>query len=209
VVSINLIGCIKNPLSKDMKGSNAGSFFPAFPATKRENMSRKICLLFAFCLVGCAFPATKEGMTLTDYSAPKQTGDKIFVKESTGGSTVSFWRGSQIPNDNFTEAVKESLLNSKTFAALSTNWGEDWGLELEIREVNQPMFGFDFTVTTDIKYTLYLAGKKVYETDIRETGTATMNDTFGGVKRLRIANEYSARANIRKFIEELSKQSLK
>jgi len=194
---------------EDMKGSNAGSFFPAFPATKGKNMSRKICLLFAFCLVGCAFPATKEGMTLTDYSAPKQTGDKIFVKESTGGSTtLPFWI-SEIPNDNFTEAVKLSLLRSKAFGALSSSWGEDWGLELEIREVNKPMFGFDLTVTTDIKYTVYLAGKKVYETDIRETGTATMNDSFFAIARLRIANENSARTNIRKFIEELSKQSLK
>jgi hypothetical protein len=172
-------------------------------------MNRKIFLLFALCLVGCAFPATKEGMTLTDYLAPKQTGDKIFVKESTGGSTtLPFW-SSQISSDTFTEAVKESLLNSKAFTALSANWGEDWGLELEIREVNQPMFGFDVTVTTDIKYTLYLAGRKVYEIDTRESGTATMNDTFWGIKRLRIANEYSARANIRKFIEELSMQNLK
>jgi hypothetical protein len=172
-------------------------------------MNRKICLLLVLGLMGCAFPAMKEGMVVTNYSAPKQTGDKIFVKESTGGSTtLPFWT-SQISNDNFTEAVKESLLNSKTFAALSTNWGEDWGVELEIREVNQPFFGSSFTVTTDIKYTLYLAGKKVYETDIRESGTATMSDSFLGVARLRIANEYSARANIKKFIEELSKQSLR
>jgi len=170
---------------------------------------RKICLLLVLSLMGCAFPATKEGMVVTDYSAPKQTGDKIFVKASTGGSmTLPFWT-SQISNDNFTEAVKESLLNSKTFASLSTHWGEDWGLELEIREVDQPFFGTSFTVTTDINYTLYLSGKKVYETDVREAGTATMSDSILGVARLRIANEYSARANIRKFIDELSKQSLK
>lgn len=143
---------------------------------------------------------------MTNYRAPKQTGEKIFVKESTGGSvTLPFWT-SQIPNDNFTEAVKDSLLISKAFSALSTNWGDDWGLEIEIRNVEQPIFGTDFTVTTDAKYTLYLKGNKVYETYIRGSGTATMGDNFIGVARLRIANEMSARSNVKKFIEELSNQ---
>ena len=171
-------------------------------------MKKSICLMLALYVSGCAFPATKEGMVVTNYTAPKQTGEKIFVKESTGGSiTLPFWT-SEIPNDNFTEAVKESLLNSKAFSALSTNWGDDWGLEIEIRDVNQPMLGLDVTVTTDTKYTLYLKGKKVYETNIRESGTATMGDSFFGIKRLRIANEYSARANVKKFIADLSNQKL-
>ena len=122
-------------------------------------MKKSICLILALLLSGCAFPATKEGMVLTNYLAPKQTGEKIFIKESTGGSTtLPFWT-SQIPNDNFTEAVKESLLNSKAFSVLATNWGEDWGLEIEIRNVSQPFVGLEFTVTTDVRYTLFLQGK--------------------------------------------------
>lgn len=175
---------------------------------RRAHMKRNVCLILALCVSGCAFPATKEGMVVTNYIAPQQRGEKIFVKESTGGSvTLPFWT-SQIPNDNFTEAVKESLLISKTFSALSTNWGDDWGLEIEIRDVNQPMFGLDFTVTTDTKYTLYLKGRKVYETFIRGSGTATVSDSFFAIARLRLANENSARANVKKFIEELSTQTL-
>jgi hypothetical protein len=171
-------------------------------------MKKSICLILALVVSGCAFPATKEGMVVTNYLAPKQTGERIFVKESTGGSTtLPFWT-SQIPNDNFTEAVKESLLRSKAFSALSTNWGDDWGLEIEIRNVDQPMFGFDFTVTTETKYTLSLTDKKVYTTYIRESGTATAGDSFVGVARLRIANEKSAQANVKKFIAELSNQKL-
>jgi hypothetical protein len=171
-------------------------------------MKKSICLILALYVSGCAFPATKEGMIVTNYLAPKQTGEKIFVKESTGGSmTLPFWT-SQIPNDNFTEAVKESLLISKAFIALSTNWGDDWGLEIEIRDVDQPMFGLDLTVTIDTKYTLYLKGKKVYETYIRESDTATTGDSLMAMVRLRIANEKSARANVKKFIAELSNQKL-
>jgi hypothetical protein len=171
-------------------------------------MKKSICLILALYVSGCAFPATKEGMVVTNYTAAKQTGENIFVKDSTGGSiTLPFWI-SQISNDNFTEAVKESLLISKAFSALSTNWGDDWGLEIEIRNVDQPMFGSDFTVITETKYTLYLKGKKVYETYIRGSGTATMSDSFFGVARLRIANEKSAQANVKKFIAELSNQKL-
>ncbi|HXE98131.1 MAG TPA: hypothetical protein VN642_17130 [Dongiaceae bacterium] len=168
-------------------------------------MKKIICLILAMYLSGCAFPATKEGMVVTDYIAPKQTGEKIYVKESTGGSvTLPFWM-STIPNDNFTEAVKESLLNSKAFSAQSINWGDDWGLEIEILDVEHPYFGFDLTVTTNIKYSLYLRGEKVQEITIREPGTATINDTLIGIQRMRIANEYSAKANVKKFIAELSR----
>lgn len=175
---------------------------------RTTNMKKSICLLLALFISGCAFPATKEGMVVKNYEAPKQTGERIFVKESTGGSmTLPFWT-SQIPNDNFTEAVKESLLISKAFSALSTNWGDDWGLEIEIRNVDQPMFGFDFKVTTEAQYTLYLKGKEVYKTYVRASGTAGTRDEFVAAARLRIANERSARANIKKFIAELADQKI-
>lgn len=171
-------------------------------------MKKVVWLILAMYLSGCAFPATKEGMVVTDYIVPKQIGEKIYVKESTGGSvTLPFWK-SNIPNDNFTEAVKESLLNSRAFVAQSINWGEDWGLEIEILNVEYPYFAFNVTVTTNIKYTLYLKGEKVREITVREPGTATLGDTLIGIQRMRIANEYSAKANVKKFIAELSlKQS--
>jgi hypothetical protein len=172
-------------------------------------MKKNFCLLLLVLLVsGCAFPASKEGMVVTNYVAPKQTGEKIFVKESTGGSTtLPFWT-SQIPDDNFTEAVQESLLKSKAFSALSANWGDDWGLEIQILDVSQPFFGSSFTVTTNVKYTLYLKGNKVYVTTVREQGTASFSDSFWGVKRLRIANEKSGKANVKRFLTELSNQKL-
>lgn len=171
-------------------------------------MKKSIYLLLALFLYGCPSPATKEGMIVTDYRAPKQTGDIIFVKESAGGSATDPFGVSKIPNDNFSEAVKASLLNSKAFLALSSNWGDEWALEIDIRNVEQPFFGFDFTVRTFIRYTLFLRSQKVYETEIYATGTATMDDSFLGLIRLRLANERSARANIKTFIQELSNQNL-
>jgi len=170
-------------------------------------MKKLICLLSTLFIFSCAFPSTKEGMTLVDYKSPKKIGEKVFIKESVGGSTtLPFWT-SEIPNDNFTAAVKESLLNSKTFSSLANNWDDSWGLEIEILDVDQPLIGASFTVRTDIKYSLYLKGKKVYETTVSASEYATMEDSFFAVKRLRLANENSAKANIKKFIKELSKQN--
>ena len=140
---------------------------------------------------------------MRDYTAPKQTGENIFVKEATGADHILIY------DADFTKAVKESLLISKAFSALSTNWGDDWGLEIEIRVLDTPLFAFfDVTVTTGIKYMVYLKGKKVYETYIRESRTVTMGEMFVGRVRMRMATEKSAQANIKKFIEELSNQKL-
>ena len=167
-------------------------------------MKKLLSILSILFITSCAFPSTKEGMTVTNYKSPKKIGDKIFVKESVGGSiTLPFWT-SKIPNDNFTAAVKDSLTNSKAFSALASNWEDDWGLEINILDLNQPLIGIDFTVRTSIQYRLYLKGKKVYEIVVPASGVATPDDSLFAIKRLRIANENSAKANIQKFIEEIS-----
>lgn len=155
-------------------------------------------------VASCAFPSKKGGMTITDYESPKKIKDKILVRESIGGSiTLPFWT-SEISNGEFTAAVQDSLINSKLFTSLSNNWDDNWGLKIEIIKVDQPLIGIDFTVITNVKYTLYLKGKKVHETTVVADGTATPNDTVFAVKRLRLANEKSAKNNIQKFIKEIS-----
>ncbi len=118
---------------------------------------------------------------------------------------MPFWT-SEISDENFTFAVKESLINSQAFSELSSKWEDDWGLEIEILNVDQPLVGIDFTVKTQVKYTLYKKGNKVYETTVYETGKATPTDAIIAVARLRIANEKSAKANIAKFVEKISSE---
>ena len=121
---------------------------------------------------------------------------------------MPFWI-SKISDDNFTAAVKDSLLSSKAFGSLSDNWDESWGLEIEIVGVEQPIIGIDFNVNTVVKYSLYLKNKKVYETNISASGLAGLNDTFFAIKRLRLPNERSARSNIEEFIKQIAKEKLK
>ena len=98
-------------------------------------MKKTLLILSILFVASCAFPASKQGMTVTDLKSSKKIGEKIFVKESKGGSTtLPFWT-SEISDENFTSAVKESLINSRAFSDLSSKWEDDWGLEIEILNV--------------------------------------------------------------------------
>lgn len=165
---------------------------------------KKYLLLLAILASSCAFPSTKEGMTLTNYESPKQIGDKICVKESKGGSaTLPFWT-SEISDEEFTAAIKQSLLNSKAFLEVSNDWNEDWGLEIEILDVDQPLVGATLNVNMRVKYILYFKGKKEYETTIFASDSASISDTLFAVKRLRLANEKSAKKNIHEFVKKIA-----
>jgi len=165
-----------------------------------------LSILFTY---NCAITANTSKMTVTDLTAKKTLGDNIIVEESTGGSiTLPFW----IPNisdDNFTQAVKDSLMNSKIFKSIATKKDTDWKLRMEIIDRDHPWFGFDMTVTTTIKYTLSIKDKIVFDKTIVEPGTASGTEMLIGVYRAKRANEYSVKNNIKKFITELESAEIK
>jgi hypothetical protein len=165
-----------------------------------------LTILFTY---NCAITANTGKMTVTDTVSKKTLGENIIVEESTGGSiTLPFWI-SKISDDNFTQAVKDSLLNSKLFKSISSKSDSDWKLRMIIVDHDHPWFGFDMTVTTTIKYTLYLKDQIVFDKTIIEPGTASGIEMLIGVYRLKRANEYSVRNNIKKFISELEALDIK
>ncbi|HMV42595.1 MAG TPA: hypothetical protein PK079_21750 [Leptospiraceae bacterium] len=165
-----------------------------------------VSILFTY---NCAITANTQKMTVTDFTSKKTIGENVFVEESTGGSiTLPFWV-SKISDENFTQAVKDSLINSKTFNKIVSNTNSDWKLKIVIIDHDHPWFGFDMTVTTSINYTLFLKDKSVFSKTFVESGTATGTEMLIGVYRLKRANEYSAKNNIKKFISELDSLDLK
>lgn len=158
-------------------------------------------------LVQCAAPATIEGMTVKDYKSQTQIGDKIFIKPVIGGKKTNPLGASRISNENFEEAFKKSILESNVFSKISTIMADDWVLEINLIAVDQPSFGFTFTVKTVIEYKLYYKNELVLKKNINQSGRATMSDTFFGVKRLRLANEISARNNIKMLLQSLNEIS--
>ena len=74
-----------------------------------------------------------------------------------------------------------------------------------ITSVEQPIFGLDLTVTMTVDYTLLDAsdGEKIFHKMLTAGYTATVNQSFYGVERLKIANEGAARENIRSLLDQL------
>ena len=151
----------------------------------------------------CASSASIEGMTVKDYKMEKQIGDKIFIKPVSGGKKTNPLWVSKISNENFEEAFKKSVLESNVFSKISSTMDDDWVLEINIISLDQPFIGVTFTVKTTIDYKLYYKNRLVFSRNISQSGSATMSDAFVGTKRLRLANEISARNNIKELLQSL------
>jgi hypothetical protein len=151
----------------------------------------------------CASCASIEGMTVKDYKVEKQIGDKIFIKSVMGGKKTNPLWVSNISNENFKEALRKSILESNAFSEIDAITDEDWVLEINLLSVDQPYFGFNLTVKTTIEYKLYDKNRLVFSKIISQSGNATMSDALIGTKRLRLANEISARNNIKEMLQSL------
>ena len=77
---------------------------------------------------------------------------------------------------------------------------------LQHAEETPELFGLDFEVTSEVEYTLIeVATNKVMMREVVRTPfTAGVGDAFIAIKRLRLANEGSARTNIDAFLKRLS-----
>jgi Lipopolysaccharide-assembly len=128
----------------------------------------------------------------------------------TGGSETSALGASKISNEDFAEAVKNSIAQSGLFAKIVPAGQSDYQLEVQIVRLDQPMFGTSFTVNLEATWRLVHPEdqKVVWEKAITSSSTATMSDAFSGVTRLRLANEGAARNNIQDAIAQMSALSL-
>ena len=164
--------------------------------------------LFVFIsLVGCAFGAETESMIAP--GSPLEGGrisgaleDQVGVTTVTGGTDTYMMWTSEISDEAFQGALIESLRTRKLYSA-------DGRFELtaHIEEVDQPLVGFDFDVTTRIHYELRDRETDVVLLDevVVATGTATTDDSLWGTKRLRLANEKSAKRNLQSLFEALAR----
>lgn len=154
-------------------------------------------------LFGCASGAKMEDMVFQgpqkNYSDALQKNMEV-AKVSGGEKTNPAWT-SEISNEAFSEAVKNSLVSQGLYSPAGK-----YQLEVQMIKVDQPMFGLDFEVTTNVRYTLTntITSKVVLDETVIAPHTATMGDAFAAVKRLRLANEGSANKNIENFLSKLS-----
>lgn len=172
-------------------------------------MLRLLCVsLFALVLTGCASSAKVENMMVNDQPAPTQSydpalRDNLQVKGVEGGEKTNPLWTSEIEGADFRSALEQSLgkaglLGLADMAAYS--------LQANLVSVDQPLIGFSFTVTSVVEYSLVenSSGRVVWKESVQAPFTAGMGDAMYGVTRLRLANEGSARQNIKLLLERLA-----
>ena len=166
-----------------------------------------IPVVFAVVLTGCAAPARVEQMTAAVSSqqriAATPLRQNIAVSDVTGGKETNPMWMSNVGNSEFEHALEASMRDAGLLAA-----GKQAGkytLVAHLESVDQPMAGFNMTVTVTVSYSLVerATGKEILNRRVSLPYTASMTDAFAGTERLRIANEGAVRVNITKLIDEL------
>ena len=170
---------------------------------------RSVCAAVAVSIVaagmtGCATGAKSEAMVVEKVAIAHQSSSNVTVAVS-GGSATNGLGASQISDDDFAKALSDSIAKSGLFKEVLPSGGR-YKLTAFIGKVDQPVFGFNMTVKMEVSYTLVdtQSGKTVWSKNVASEHTAKAGEAFAGVKRLRLANEGAAKANIEQVITEIS-----
>lgn len=175
-----------------------------------KGMRASFVVLAIAALAACATGAGRDAMTAGVSPAivqamPQPLRGQVALKDVIGGRETNAMLKSNISSAEFQSALDASLRNAG-LAASDPNSAR-YELAATIQEVNQPILGFDMTVTATVHYDLIerATRKTAWEKTITLPYTAKMGDAFLGSERLRLANEGAGRVNIEGFLGELAK----
>lgn len=161
-------------------------------------------LLAVVFLYGCASPARVDNMAYLggQKTYPSEFESNVEIMPTTGGKATNPLWASQVDNESLKAALKKSLDQQGLFSDTG-----NYQLDVTLLAVDQPILGFNFKVTTVIRYVITdtINDKVLLEEPITAQFTATVSDAFVGVERLRLANEGAIRTNIELFLNRLSK----
>ena len=160
----------------------------------------------ALMLVGCAAPASQQAMSIATpdvafHSSEKLKG-QVFVRNVTGGKDTNPLFASQVGSQSLKAALMQSL---DAVGYKSDNPNAKYKIDAVLQDLNQPSFGLTFNVQSTVAYTV-VTDSGSNNVPITATGSATTSDAFIGTERMKIANERSAKENIKSFINRLTNQ---
>jgi hypothetical protein len=161
-------------------------------------------LVAASLLSGCATASKSEAMVAKPVAVTHASSGDVSVAVS-GGKDTSSMGASQISDDAFAQALRDSISQSGLFRAVASTGGR-YKLSAFIGKVDQPMMGFSMTVKMEVSYTLVdtMSGKAVWSKNIASEYTAKATAAFAGTTRLRLANEGAAKDNIEQALTQMS-----
>ena len=159
-------------------------------------------------LTGCATASKSDAMVAPAVAVTHTSSSDVSVAVS-GGKETTKMGASQISDDAFAQALRDSITKAGLFKAVADTGGR-YKLSAFIGKVDQPMMGFSMTVKMEVSYSLIdtASGKTVWTKNIASEHTAKPSEAFAGVTRLRLANEGAAKDNIQQALTELSTMQL-
>ena len=166
-------------------------------------------LACAACLGGCAAPAASRAM-MPETAVNEKTHPYSVNVEVTGGRATEPTGMPQISNDNFDEAITETLINTRTFAKVQTKKSGNYELAVIIFNVHHPSAGDTASVTLETGWTLTnrLTGDIVWQKALRSTYTASSESDVTFVGRLKKATEGAAKDTIKQGVTEIARLDL-
>ncbi|MDX2103444.1 MAG: hypothetical protein SF002_13005 [Alphaproteobacteria bacterium] len=174
--------------------------------------------LMALCVLGlmtaCAQPAREAGMVIGPVAESARLAttvpalsSAVAVGQISGGSATNPMGMSQVDDATIRGALRASMT---VHGILSNDPNARYQIAGHLNELQQPFFGVDVTVTSNILWTLLdrISGAVVFREQVVTPYTARFSDAFVGVERLRLANEGAIKANLTKLFERLAVQPL-
>jgi hypothetical protein len=177
--------------------------------TKSSNRVVVAGLMVAAALIGGCASGSKPDAMVAQVVAPVHRSDGDVSIAVSGGKETTKMGASQISNEAFAQALRESIEKAGLFSSVAAD-GARYRLTGFIGKVDQPMFGLSLTVKMEVSYALKDSkpGNTVWTKDINSEYTATPGQAFAAVERLRLANEGAARENIRQALTAMAALTL-
>lgn len=128
---------------------------------------------------------------------------KTVVGNVQGGSNTNAMWMSNVSDTEFEGGLTSSLRSAGLLAEKQSN--ARYRLVASLQDLKRPLVGLDMTVTMTVRYTVLpiAGGAPIFDEVVSAAGTATMADAFVGSKRLQLANENAARANITEMLRRV------
>jgi len=184
------------------------------PLVAQRSRSRSWLRLLGLCasaavIGGCATPATYQGMVPTSFDTAVKHPQTVAIAVNGGQETDAVGKP-QISDAAFSQALVEAITRSQVFSRVVQANSAHYVLQVTLFGMEQPSFGFSFTVHMEAGWVLKRAdnGRVVWQEAIKSEHTVSASESFAGVTRLRLATEGAARNNIAQGLAKISKLDL-
>ncbi|MCB1870125.1 MAG: hypothetical protein KDI43_16810 [Gammaproteobacteria bacterium] len=167
----------------------------------------RTCFMLIFLtlvLFGCSIKT--EGLIPDQPIETARQFDKtVKVMEVEGGHASKFGREAYITNEQYRDALFQTLMDAKIFSGVAKSGNADWNLHSEIITITTEA-GVSPTYAIVVQYWLVdpQTGEEIWRKGINTRHHVNWNEAFAGGTRIIMAVEGATKKNLTQLVQELS-----